>query len=181
MFSDVNIENNFTKEFNKFIYEYKNNDYSDIIFLCIGTDRITGDAYGPLVGNKLTRLFENINNEKITVIGTLKKPLNAINIKEVLKDIKSKTEKPYIIAIDSAFSKKENIGKIILSNSGMYIGKGLNKKSDKIGNISIKGVVAKDYKIPKVNFAILQNTSLGLIMDLADYTADNIFEVIKYA
>jgi len=31
---------------------FKNNDYKSIVFVCIGTDRSTGDSLGPLVGYK---------------------------------------------------------------------------------------------------------------------------------
>ena len=62
----------------------------------------------------------------------------------------------------------------------MRIGKGIDKNLEPIGNVSIKGIVAKDYKIPKINFTILQNTSLNLVMNLAEDTARGIYEVIKY-
>jgi len=32
---------------------FKNNDYKSIVFVCIGTDRSTGDSLGPLVGYKI--------------------------------------------------------------------------------------------------------------------------------
>ena len=57
-------------KYNKFICEFynelneKNKAFSDLIFLCIGTDRLTGDCFGPLVGDKLK---SNINNITILV------------------------------------------------------------------------------------------------------------------
>ena len=47
-----------------------------VIFLCIGTDRSTGDSLGPLVGHKLRKY----RLKKAAVIGTLDKPVHAMNL-----------------------------------------------------------------------------------------------------
>ena len=47
-----------------------------VIFLCIGTDRSTGDSLGPLVGHKLRKC----RLKKAAVIGTLDKPVHAMNL-----------------------------------------------------------------------------------------------------
>lgn len=173
--------NSFSNKFNEKIYNLKYGNYSEIVFLCIGTDRITGDSFGPLVGNKLKKMFSDSSRYKnIMVIGTLSSPVSATNIEKEITNIYSFCKKPYIVAIDSALSKKENIGKVLISDGGMFIGRGLNKNIKPIGNISIKGVVAKDCKIPKMNFTMLQNTSLNLVMNLAEETANGIYEAIKY-
>ena len=43
-----------------------------VMFLCIGTDRSTGDSLGPLVGHKLRRQ----RLKGAAVIGTLDKPVH---------------------------------------------------------------------------------------------------------
>ena len=54
-----NIKNIKDVKYNKFICDFYNelkkfnNEYSKFIFLCIGTDRMTGDCFGPLVGSKI--------------------------------------------------------------------------------------------------------------------------------
>ncbi len=68
----------------------------------------------------------------------------------------------------------------MLKEEGIQLGRGMNKIGEKIGNISIQGVVAKDYKIPKLNFTVLQNVPLGLVMDLAQQTANGICRTIEY-
>lgn len=105
----------------KFINDFSNvmckladgNQYSNIIFLCIGTDRITGDTFGPLVGRKLKSLFQN--TRKINVIGDLKNPVCANNILETADFIRENFSNPFILAIDSALSSKDNIGTINVS------------------------------------------------------------------
>ena len=49
-----------------------------IILVCIGTDRSTGDALGPLVGTKL----EQVGIKNFQVFGTLDEPVHALNLEE---------------------------------------------------------------------------------------------------
>ena len=51
-----------------------------IIILCIGTDRVTGDSLGPLVGNQL---LSSANN--FIVYGNLEQPVHAINLMDTLE------------------------------------------------------------------------------------------------
>lgn len=171
--------------YNNFIYDFSNVlrkkiqdlEISELIFLCIGTDRITGDSFGPLVGYKLKHLFREEKN--IKVVGDLENIVTIHNVEKIIKNINSTYEIPFIIAIDAAISNKNNIGKIIVSEQKMNVGSGLNKKSIYIGDVSIKGIVAKDLKKPQYNFKLLQNTPLGLIMNMAECTAYGIYNVIN--
>ena len=52
-----------------------------LILVCIGTDRSTGDALGPLVGTKL----EQIDIKNLQVFGTLDEPVHALNLEEKIK------------------------------------------------------------------------------------------------
>jgi len=176
---ELQLYNNFVKDFNNKLYEITSNNYfSDIIFLCVGTDRVTGDCFGPLVGYKLKGLFNDIYNVKI--IGDLNAPISSSNIRSRTLDIYKDYEKPCIIAIDAALSKQEDVGKIIVTAGGMHLGKCLNKSIAFIGDISIKGVVAKNLKVANSNLRVLKATPLSLVMDLADVTAKGIYEVVKY-
>lgn len=168
--------------YNNFVYDFSNNlrqkiqdvEISKLVFLCIGTNRVIGDCFGPLVGYKLKKFFKEEKN--IEVIGDIDNILCFQNIYDVIKKI---PEESFVIAIDAALSNKSNIGKIIVSKEKMSIGMGLNKKSIYVGDISIKGIVSKDLKKPQYNFRLLQNTSLGLIMNMADCVADGIYNVIN--
>ena len=47
----------FVKDFEKKISElYVESGYSNLVFLCIGTNKIIGDSVGPIVGNYLKKL-----------------------------------------------------------------------------------------------------------------------------
>lgn len=180
MLGKEELYNNFISDFSTKIYNLKSDEpFSDYIFLCVGSDKVTGDAFGPLVGDKLQKLFKNYYNN-ISVEGTLENTISATNIEGKVKDIYNKYKKPCIIAIDSALSNKEDIGKIIVTDTKMRLGKGTNKRMLAVGDISIKGIVAQDYKIARYNFSTLQNTSLNLVMKLANVTADGIYNVVKY-
>ena len=54
------------------------------MFLCIGTDRSTGDSLGPLVGHKLRRR----SLRGAAVIGTLDKPVHAMNLELYVRYIR---------------------------------------------------------------------------------------------
>ena len=168
-------------KYNKFVCEFyreiskKNISNSNIVFLCIGTDRITGDCFGPLVGYKL----QEKKFRKLNVYGTLEFPVNASNLNDTIKEIYTNFSKPYIIAIDAALSNKEYIGKIIVSNGILRAGIGIKKQCINIGNISIRAVVGKKSNNLKNNMEILQNTSLNMIMNLAQTVSDGVIEVMK--
>lgn len=158
------IYNKFVQDFSVVLREkIVDTELSNLIFLCIGTDRITGDSFGPLVGYKLEKLLKNEKN--IKVIGTLENVVCAHNIIKTIDDIKNTYEDYFLVAIDAALSNKSEIGKILVSKSGINVGSSFNKKNIYVGDMSIKGVVARDLKSPKYNFRLLQNTSLRFCND----------------
>ena len=61
---------------------YLNKKFEDLVLLCIGTDKITGDCLGPLVGSKLKQ-----RKFPYPLYGTLEKPLHAGNLTEQLPEI----------------------------------------------------------------------------------------------
>lgn len=122
-------------------------------------------------------LFKDV--KEVEIYGNLENNVCANNANGIIKHIKSKYEKPFIIAIDAAVSKKDNIGKIVVENNGMNIGNALNKNINYIGNLSIKGIVSQNVNNPQYNFKLLQNTSLGMVMNMADVVSSGIYNVIN--
>lgn len=174
---NINLKEKFILDFNNvFKKTIVQKESIEVTFLCVGTDRITGDSFGPLVGSKLIELLQEYNFSNINVYGTLEKNLNYETVSRIIKNINNNS---MIIVIDAALSKRENIGKIYVSNKKTILGKGLDKNKIEIGDISIKSVVAKDYKIPRYNFKALQNISLNGVMTLSNIVAEGIVEVIK--
>ncbi len=172
------IYQNFVRDFSSILKtKIVNLEISKLIFLCIGTDRITGDSFGPLVGYKLKNLF--YGNENIQVVGDLENTINLSNIEKIIENIYSKYEIPFLIAIDAAISNKTEIGRIVVSNSKMNIAGSFTNRKILVGDISIKGVVSKDLKNLGCNFRLLRKVPLSLIMNMADCVAQGISDVIN--
>lgn len=137
----------------KFILQ--NLSVHDVVFVCIGTDRSTGDALGPMVGTMLEeRGYKN-------VIGTLDNPCHAMNLHERLELI-PKGKK--IIAIDSALGTVSNIGIVNFRNRGLKPGAGVNKDLGVVGDYSINAVVNVG---GFMEYFVLQNTRLSVVIKLA--------------
>lgn len=142
-----------------------------IIFVCIGTDRSTGDSLGPLVGYKLK--YSSKNN--IHIYGTLENPIHAKNMVEVLDTIKFSFINPYIIAIDSCLGSLSNIGKVFIQKKPLSPGLALNKQLPTVGEMSITGIVNISGNF---EFLVLQNTRLHTVMNLADVISRGISSFI---
>lgn len=163
-----------------FTQQKKKKSVTELVFICIGTDRIIGDCLGPLVGTKLEEKLGSDNIANLAIYGTLKENISYTNMKEKVTQIQKKHPYAYLIIIDAALSQEEQIGKIFVKQGQTILGKALNKTKIKIGDLSIKAVVGKNYKLPKHNFSSLQNVSLNSVIILAEIIAEGICEVIQY-
>ncbi|MDD4334020.1 MAG: spore protease YyaC [Desulfotomaculaceae bacterium] len=141
------------------------------VLLCIGTDRSTGDCLGPLVGSKIDQLQQ----ELFDVYGTLNNPVHASNLKDTLKKIHSKYKNPLIIAVDACLGRIENVGCINLGDGSLHPGAGVNKKLPPVGQIHITGIVNVG---GFMEYMVLQNTRLNIVMRLADVIAKGLSKVI---
>ena len=155
------LYDNFVQDFSIVLREkIKDLELSKLIFLCIGTDRVIGDSFGPLVGYKLQYLFKD--EENIKVIGDLNNIICMHNISKIITDINNTYPDSFLIAIDAALSNRNNIGKIIISKEGINVGSSFNRKNIHVGDMSIKAVVSRNLRNPKYNFKLLQNASLRI-------------------
>lgn len=172
------LYDNFVQDFSVALREkIREIEISKLIFLCIGTDRVIGDSFGPIVGYKLEYLFKD--EENIKVIGDLNNIICIHNVLRTIKNINDEYPESFLIAIDAALSNTNNVGKIVVSKNSMNVRSCFNKKGIYIGDMSIKGVVCKNLKNPKYNFKLLQNTPLKLVMNMADVVAKGICDVIN--
>ncbi|MGF6953098.1 putative sporulation protein YyaC [Neobacillus sp. B4I6] len=140
-----------------------------IVFVCIGTDRSTGDSLGPLVGT----LLEEKGMRSFYVYGTLDEPIHAVNLSEKLKEIHAKHDDPYIIGIDACLGRTKNVGVIQLGNGPVKPGAGVNKELPEVGDIHITGIVNVS---GFMEFFVLQNTRLNLVMRMAKTIANGIHQ-----
>ena len=136
-------------------------DAEELLFCCIGTDRSTGDALGPIIGSQLNSTFAF----PFRIIGTLEKPLHALNIVETHEQIQQQAIKPFIIAIDACLGEQEAIGTILVQQGPLYPGRAVKKQLPPIGDISIKGIVNVGGFMETL---VLQNTRLHVTYSMGD-------------
>lgn len=135
-----------------------------LVFCCIGTDRSTGDALGPLIGSQLTSNFAF----PFEVIGTLEKPLHALNLLDTYNELQIGVDIPYVIAIDACLGDQSRIGMIIVEEGPLYPGRAVKKQLPPIGDMSIKGVVNVG---GFMEAQVLQNTRLHLTYSMSEKIA----------
>ncbi|HJV18059.1 MAG TPA: spore protease YyaC [Bacillales bacterium] len=140
-----------------------------IVFVCIGTDRSTGDSLGPLTGT----LLSEKNIPSFFVYGTLDDPIHAVNLAEKLKEIHEKHFHPFIIGIDACLGRVKNVGIIEIGNGPLQPGAGVNKELPEVGNIHITGIVNVS---GFMEFFVLQNTRLNLVLKMAKSIANGIYK-----
>jgi putative sporulation protein YyaC len=127
----------------------------DVFFVCIGTDRSTGDSLGPLIGTMLEDLGYN------NIMGTIDAPLHAVNLVQRLQDAPINKQ---IIAIDACLGRVSDIGSAKIIKGSLRPGAGVGKELPAVGNYGIKGIVnVGGFQ----EYAVLQNTRLKVVKDLA--------------
>lgn len=105
------------------------------------------------------------NNVK--VLGTLEKPIGYNDLIEIAKHINyNKEYYTTIITIDSALGSNQNIGKILIDNTTLCAGSGVN--TGKINRRYInKRYCWKNYDDIKQNIQELENVSTNLVENMA--------------
>jgi len=163
--------------FSKFVntlymhYEECYNRNQDIVFLCIGSDRATGDCLGPITGHMLVK-----NNKNLPVFGTLSSPVHAQNLGSTINYIYNTIPDPYIIAIDASLGIRQHIGHVTSGCGPLSPGIGVNKKLPCVGDAFITGIV--NTSNPNSHLT-LQTTKLSTVVDLAEFIAQGILHAIK--
>ena len=138
----------------------------DVIYICIGTDRATGDCLGPMVGTRLqsTSLHPH-------VYGTLEQPVHATNLAQVMQQIAERYKSPLTVAIDASLGNSSRIGFINVRKGGLKPGTALNKDLPEVGDFHISGVVNVGGYLEQM---VLQNTRLFLVYRMAEIIARGI-------
>ncbi|MCR8657305.1 spore protease YyaC [Paenibacillus sp. T3-5-0-4] len=126
----------------------------DIVFVCIGTDRSTGDAFGPIMGTVLQQLaFPH-------VIGTLAEPCDAYKVEQAVQQL---PQHKLIIAIDACLGNDKTIGTFIIREGSIQPGAATGRRLPAVGHYSIAAVINENG--PKAYWKI-QNTSLFTVLGM---------------
>lgn len=140
----------------------------DVIIVCLGTNRTdTVDCLAPFVGS----LLKEDREFKISVYGTMVKPIHALNLTESITKIKNMNPNSTIIAIDASLGKEDRIGRITVSNKPIMPRAGVEDGYEGVGDYSIKGCVA-----PVGTNVIEYGGDLSFISSLAHVIAKGIKE-----
>ncbi len=139
-----------------------------LVVLCIGTDRSTGDALGPLAGTKLTRL----QPARTVVYGTLDEPVHAMNLCQTIEMIERFYSYPLIIAVDACLGKTESVGTIDLGVGSLRPGAGVHKTLPSVGELYVSGIVNVGGFL---EYFVLQNTRLSVVIRLAEVIARGLY------
>lgn len=148
-------------------------EQQNIICVCIGTDRSTGDALGPMVGTMLTR--QPLSG--IHVYGTLDDPVHALNLEETMNHITHHHQQSIILAIDACLGKAKSVGSIQVGLGPIKPGAGVHKDLPEIGHLHITGIVNVS---GFMEYFVLQNTRLSLVMKMAEIISTSIHSAILH-
>lgn len=172
----INIESpdaffSYTNTLYSLIYNNIIQGFKSIVFICIGTDRSTGDSLGPIVGQKISCLAK----KNIFIYGNLKNPVHAKNLNKTIEAISQEHTSPLIIAIDACLGKMEHIGCVSIGAGPIKPGSAMNKDLLPVGDISIVGIVNLG---GLMDFLVLQNTRLYIVMKMAELISNGIIYVM---
>jgi putative sporulation protein YyaC len=152
--------------------ELENKKASGVLFLCIGTDRSTGDSLGPLIGYKL----KEQRLEHLEVIGTLERPVHAMNLETYQTLLRLRYPNYVVVAVDASVGNMEHIGHVTLGRGALKPGLGVSKELRSVGDIFITGIVGSCSNYDPL---MLQSIRLSIVMRMADCISHSIYLVEK--
>lgn len=132
----------------------------NLVFLCLGTTKISGDSVGPKVGDRLKEM-----NIGAYVYGDTKRQVTSINVEDYVAMLEKRHANDRIIAIDSALGKSADIGKVKVTDAGVKPGGAFDKTKKRVGNMGILAVVGD---CDKDRLDQLKNSDSALIDDLVE-------------
>lgn len=166
---------NFTNSLGDLLAKH-HSESREIVLVCIGSDRATGDCLGPIVGQKLSILQNRLNKKRFHLYGTLEKPVHAKNLETTVAFIKSFHPDALVVAIDASLGVMEHVGCITLGEGALCPGIGVDKNLPAVGDIFITGIVNLSGFGGQM---LLQTTHLNLVMQLADFISVGIRRCLR--
>ena len=146
--------------------------WKEIIILCIGSDWITGDSLGPLIGQQLSRYrWKNIH-----IYGTLDAPVHALNLESTLSGIKKRHPSALILAVDASLGSQKHIGYITAGIGPIHPGSGVRKNLPAVGDLYITGILNASGSFEHF---LLQTTRLSFVVQMADTITDGILRTFS--
>ena len=146
--------------------------WRELVFLCIGSDRITGDSLGPLVGHLLSRHIW----QHSFIYGTLDEPVHALNLAGQLEKIKKKHPSALVVAVDASLGSQKHVGYITVGLGPIHPGAGVRKELPDVGDIFITGIINASGTLEHF---LLQTTRLSTVISMADSITQGILMALS--
>lgn len=151
----------------KFEIELRNRIKKSPVFMCIGTEKVFSDSLGPRVGTILNGKM----NTPAFIYGMCEQNITAENLLYCYNFIKALHPECQIVVIDAAVGSAEQIGKIQISDGGIYPGAATNKNLPSVGDLGIVGIVAER---GMNDFYTLNSEKDKFVARVAQFIADGI-------
>lgn len=134
----------------------------DLQVVCVGTDRSTGDAFGPLVGTALQAAGVDAH-------GTLDDPIGSSNLSR--RVLAMRDGSAFLLAVDATLGHMEHVGLLSVRGGPVVPGAGVNKVLPPVGDACLLGCVNVG---GFMEYFVLQNTRLHTVMQMAEVAAAGI-------
>ena len=138
--------------------------------VCVGSDKISGDALGPMVGTMLRR-----RGLPCPVYGVEGESVNGVNLAEYRGFLQRYHRGVPIIAVDAAVGRPDEIGSIKYRLGGVQAGGAMGRSEPPLGDLAILGVVGP--KGGDVLSALLA-VPFDIVERLAERIADKLCRVL---
>ncbi|WP_274649432.1 DUF1256 domain-containing protein [Paenibacillus humicola] len=135
-------------------------DPSGVAAFCIGTDRSTGDAFGPLTGTLLRAAGWPI------VVGTLERPCDSERYEGALRGL---PEGVAVVAFDACLGRPDPAGRYSVAAGPLYPARATGGTLPPVGDYSVAAIVGPLSAKP---YYTLQRASLHEVMGMAREAAD---------
>lgn len=145
------------------------------VVVCVGSDLSVGDSLGPVVGTMLVKKMHGIS---AYVYGTLARPITAHEVKYTGEFIKSTHPECPVIAIDAAVGAAGDIGLVKVNSKALSPGSGANKRLNRLGDVSIMGIVAEKSLF---NYSLFSSTRLNIVYKMAEIISEGVASYIASA
>ncbi len=111
------------------------------------------------------------------VIGTLERPVHAMNLEHSIAMIRMYYPNHVVVAIDASVGSQEHVGCITLGKGALRPGLGVCKDLQEVGDVFITGIVGGYGSYDPL---MLQSVRLSVVMKMADYICESVFLVEQF-
>lgn len=141
-----------------------------LVFLCIGTDRSSGDAFGPLTGTLLQEAGF------VHVVGTLDCPCDGDTWGERIMELEAILAAPgsRLVAVDACLGTAASTGLFLMREGPLVPGASLRRGLPPVGDYSIGGIVCENRAHP---YTALQTAPLGRVLPMARQVVQAALEI----